>query len=124
MAENKTTLGPVATARLRHLRIAPRKARLVADVVRGMEVGQALAQLGHTRRAAAEPLYKLVKSARDNAESNPNNAGLIDDADRLIISKLTVDGGPILWRWRPRAYGRASRIRKRSCHITVELSLS
>jgi large subunit ribosomal protein L22 len=77
-----------------------------------------------TPRAGAQPLYKLIKSARDGAETNPNNTGLISDPDELVISKLTVDGGTILWRWRPRAYGRASRIRKRSCHINVELSLS
>ncbi len=123
MAEpNITQRSTVARARLRHLNMAPRKVRLVADLVRGNTVVEALALLGHTPRAASQPLAKLIKSARDNAESDPNNAGLIADPDALVISHLAVDGGPILWRWRPRAYGRASRIRKRSSHITVELS--
>ncbi len=123
MAEpNITQRSTVARARLRHLNMAPRKVRLVADLVRGNTVVEALALLGLTPRAASQPLAKLIKSARDNAEADPNNAGLIADPDALVISHLAVDGGPILWRWRPRAYGRASRIRKRSSHITVELS--
>jgi large subunit ribosomal protein L22 len=123
MAEPNIAQGStVARARLRHLNMAPRKVRLVADLVRGNTVVAALALLEHTPRAASQPLAKLIKSARDNAEVDPNNAGLIADPDALVISHLAVDGGPILWRWRPRAYGRASRIRKRSSHITVELS--
>jgi large subunit ribosomal protein L22 len=114
----------VSRARLRHLPMAPRKLRAVADLVRGLAVGEALALLANTPRAGSEPLAKLIKSARDNAEVNPHNAELGLDVDALMISHLSVDGGKILWRWRPRAYGRASRIRKRSCHITVELSLS
>lgn len=114
---------PLGRARLRHLPQAPRKVRLVADLVRGKTVAEALATLQFTPRAASEPLRKLIESARANAETDPSNAGLVTDADSLVISHLSVDGGPILWRWRPRAYGRASRIRKRSCHITVELSL-
>ena len=125
MAENDALKqAPVGRARLRHLPLAPRKVRLVADLVRGQTVGEALAVLAHTPRAGAPPLAKLIKSARDGAETNPANAGLIGDPDALVVSRLAVDGGPILWRWRPRAYGRAARIRKRSCHITVELSLS
>lgn len=114
----------VGSAKLRHLPVAPRKVRLVADLVRGKRVAEALALLANTPRAGSQPLAKLIKSARDGAEINPNNAGLVSDPDQLVISHLSVDGGPILWRWRPRAYGRASRIRKRSCHITVELSVS
>ena len=104
--------------------MAPRKLRLVADLIRGRAVDEALAMLAHTPRAGALPLAKLIKSARDNAEVNPNNAELGLDPDALVISRIAVDGGPTLWRWRPRAYGRASRIAKRSCHIDVELSLS
>jgi large subunit ribosomal protein L22 len=115
--------GPVARAELRHLPMAPRKVRFVADAVRGKTVGEAVALLAHTPRMASLPLRKLIESARANAESNPANAGIVTDPDALVISHLTVDGGPTLWRWRPRAYGRASRIRKRSCHIRVELSL-
>ncbi len=125
MADNEITApGPVAKAHLWHLPLAPRKLRAVADLVREKTVAEALAMLTFTRRAGSEPLRKLIKSARDNAESNPNNVDVVTDADALVITHLTVDGGPITWRWRPRAYGRASRIRKRSCHIHVELSLS
>ena len=124
MAKRTVHSAPVARAHLRHLPVGPRKLRLVADLVRGQQVGPALATLRHTPRAGSMPLYKVIKSARDGAEQNPANEGLIPDPDALVISRLLVDGGPIVWRWRPAAYGRTSRIRKRSCHVTVELSLS
>jgi large subunit ribosomal protein L22 len=113
---------PVGRATLRHLPMSARKVRLVADLVRGQRVGPALALLEHTPRAGAKPLFKVIKSARDGAEQNPANEGQIADPDTLVISHLSVDGATILWRWRAAAYGRAARIRKRSCHINVELS--
>ena len=123
MAErDPITEAPVSTAKLRHLPLAERKVRVVAELVRGKTVGEALGILEFTQRAGSSPLAKLIRSARESAESNPKNQDLGIDGDSLTISHLSVDGATILWRWRPRAYGRASRIRKRSCHINLELS--
>jgi len=104
-------------ARLRQLRMAPRKVRLVADLIRGCTVEGAVNQLAFCDKAAAEPLTKLVKSAAANAEHN-----FQADLSTLRVAKITVDGGPTLGRWRARAYGRAAPIRKRSSHITLVLS--
>ncbi len=105
------------SARLRYLRMAPRKVRLVADHVRGMNVGQALALLRYTPNAAAKPLAKLLRSAVANAEQKGGRV----DVDALFVKTLTVDGGPKMRRFMPRAMGRASRIEKRTSHVTVEL---
>lgn len=104
-------------ARLRQLRMAPRKVRLVADLIRGCTVEGAMNQLAFCDKAAAEPLTKLLKSAAANAEHN-----FQADLAALRVAKITVDGGPTLSRWRARAYGRAAPIRKRSSHITLVLS--
>jgi ribosomal protein L22 len=103
-------------ARARYVRHAPRKARLVIDHIRGKDVGQARAILMHTPRAASRDVLKLLDSAIANAE---NNHDLV--ADDLKIGKAYVDEGPTLKRFRPRALGRATQIRKRTSHMTIEL---
>ncbi len=105
------------TAQLNNIRIAPRKARLVADRVRGMDVNEAIAMLKYDMRKTAEPMAKLLKSAVANAE---NNFSL--SSDHLVVSDITVGEGPILKRWMPRAYGRASKIFKRTSRISVVLA--
>jgi len=107
----------VIRASSRYVRVAPRKARLIADQVRGMHIEQARALLAFSPRGAAEDIRKLIESAAANAE---NNHDLV--ADEMLISEITVDEGPTLRRYRPRALGRASRINKRTCHIAVALS--
>jgi len=104
------------TAKLRHLRIAPRKVRLVAEVIRGLDVEAAEKQLGFINKRAARPMLKLLNSAVANGV---NNFKL--KKDNLFISELRVDEGPTLKRWTPRAFGRASAIHKRTSHITIIL---
>jgi len=103
-------------ARLRFGRIAPRKARLVADLIRGKRSEEALNILGFTKKAAAKILIKLLKSAIANATQKKTI-----DIDRLYIKKITVDQGPTMKRYTPRALGRATMIRKRTSHITIVL---
>jgi large subunit ribosomal protein L22 len=112
-----STEAPVVRATARYVRVAPRKARLVADQVRGMPFAQARTLLQFSSRGAAADIAKLLNSAAANAEANHD---LI--ADDLRISTITVDAGPTLKRWRPRARGRATRIDKRTCHISVALT--
>ncbi len=100
----------------RFLRISPRKARLAIDAVRGKRVGEALNQLRYSPHRSAKVLTKIVRSAVSNAEQNP---GI--DVDTLYIKKAFVDPGPSLKRWTPRAMGRATKIIKRTSHITVIL---
>ncbi|HEU4736670.1 MAG TPA: 50S ribosomal protein L22 [Solirubrobacterales bacterium] len=107
----------VVRASSRYVRVAPRKARLIADQVRGMHIEQARALLEFSPRGAAEDIRKLLESAAANAENNHDLIG-----DEMRISEITVDEGPTLRRYRPRALGRASRINKRTCHIAVALS--
>ena len=104
------------TAKLRYLRIAPRKVRLTADLIRGKKVQEALNQLQFITKRAALPLTKLLKSAMANAR---NNFGL--EEGNLYISKITVDEGPKLKRWMPRARGRVTEIQKKTSHITLML---
>ncbi|MCM2677683.1 50S ribosomal protein L22 [Alkalihalobacillus sp. NPDC078783] len=103
-----------AKAVAKQIRIAPRKVRLVIDLIRGKNVGEAVAILRHTPKAASPVVEKLLNSAIANAEHNyemePNN---------LVISEAFVDEGVTLKRFRPRAMGRASKINKRSSHITI-----
>lgn len=106
----------VATARARFVRVTPMKARRVVDLIRGMPTGEALALLRFSPHAASEPVSKVIASAVANAEHN-----LRLDPEALIISKAYVDEGPTLKRFRPRAQGRAYRIRKRTSHITIEV---
>ncbi|EMJ49790.1 ribosomal protein L22 [Leptospira santarosai str. CBC1416] len=98
--------------------MSPRKVRLVADEIRGYAVGEALDILKFTNKRAIEPLTKVILSASANASVLNNKVNL----DELFIKKIYVDEGPIMKRFRPRARGRAARIRKRLSHITVVLS--
>jgi large subunit ribosomal protein L22 len=107
----------VARARSKYVRSAPRKARLVMDHIRGKEVEQARAILVHAPRAVAEDILKLLNSAVANAESNYELG-----PDELRIRKAFVDEGPTIKRFRPRALGRATRIQKRTSHMTIELT--
>lgn len=104
-----------ARARLKFLRVAPRKARLVIDQIRGRSLQDALELLEFSPRAVARPLNQLLRSAAANAEVEGLNV------DGLFVSQAWVDGGPILKRFMPRAMGRASRIHKRTSHVTVVL---
>jgi large subunit ribosomal protein L22 len=107
--------GPHAS--LRFLRLAPRKVRLVADTIRGMPVGDALAVLKFRPQAAAKPLAKLLRSAVANAEGKGGRV----DVDALVVKTLTVDQGPKMRRFMPRAMGRAFRVEKKTSHVYVEL---
>jgi large subunit ribosomal protein L22 len=115
---------PVATTEKREVRaeakwvrISPRKARVVAEHIRGRSVPEARTVLAFTQRAAALEISKVLKSAVANAEANH---GLI--GDELLVSACTIDEGPTIKRWRARARGRVARIEKRTCHITVRLA--
>jgi large subunit ribosomal protein L22 len=105
-----------AVARARYVRVTPMKARRVIDLIRGRTAREALAVLEFAPQTASAPVSKVLASAMANAE---NNLGL--DPDSLIVSGAFVDEGPTLKRFRPRAQGRAYRIRKRTSHITVEV---
>jgi large subunit ribosomal protein L22 len=107
---------PRATARARYVRLTPMKARRVIDLIRGRNAQEALAVLQFAPQAASGPVSKVLASAVANAE---NNLGL--DPETLWVSSAYVDEGPTLKRFRPRAQGRAYRIRKRTSHITVEV---
>jgi len=109
-------------AKLRHIRITPMKARRVVDMIRGRQAVEALAILKYSPQAATEPIYKLVESAIANARVKADKANEYLDEQDLIIARAYVDEGATLKRFRPRAQGRAFRIRKRTSHITVELA--
>ncbi len=106
-----------SSALLRHARISPRKVRLVADLVRGRDVSDAVELLKFTRKKSAPILGRLIESAVSNAKEKKSSI----DEDRLYIKTILVDGGATLRRWTPRAHGRATRIRKRTSHIRVVL---
>jgi large subunit ribosomal protein L22 len=108
---------PKSTAKLSNLRIAPRKVRVVADLVRGQSVGSALNVLKFTPKSAAKPLAKLLASAVANAKQKDEAV----DADGLVVHSITVDQGPTLRRFMPRAMGRATRINKKTSHVQVIL---
>jgi ribosomal protein L22 len=108
---------PIVRASAKYVRIAPRKARLVADQVRGMHIEQARALLAFSPRDAARDIQKLIDSAAANAENNHDLIG-----DEMRITSITVDEGPTLRRYRPRALGRATPINKRTSHIAVALT--
>ena len=116
-APKEPATAPVVNARARYVRIAPRKARLIADQVRGLPLADAQTLLRFSPRGAAQDIAKLINSAAANAE---NNHDLV--ADDLIVKSINVDEGPTLRRYRPRALGRATRINKRTCHIAVALT--
>ncbi|GIF65786.1 hypothetical protein Ais01nite_38210 [Asanoa ishikariensis] len=105
---------PGARAVARHVRISPNKARRVVNLVRGLPAKEALTVLQFAPQSASEQVYKVLASAIANAENNERL-----DPDALLVSEAFVDEGPTMKRFRPRAQGRAYRIRKRTCHITV-----
>jgi large subunit ribosomal protein L22 len=108
---------PRSKAKLSNLRIAPRKVRIVADLIRGQSVGAALGVLKFTSKAAAKPLAKLLRSAVANAEQGDQTV----DVDQLLVHTITVDQGPTQRRFMPRAMGRASRINKKTSHVQIVL---
>jgi large subunit ribosomal protein L22 len=105
---------PGAMARARYVRVTPMKARRVVDLIRGLPAREALTVLQFAPQAASEPVFKVLASAVANAENNERL-----DPDTLLVSEAYVDEGPTMKRFRPRAQGRAYRIRKRTSHITV-----
>jgi large subunit ribosomal protein L22 len=104
------------TAKLKNLRIAPRKVRLTTDLIKGMDAAEAISQLEKTVKRSSEPVRKLLLSAVSNGE---NNLGL--DKNNLYVFNVLVGEGPTMKRWMPRAFGRAGEILKRTSHITVVL---
>jgi large subunit ribosomal protein L22 len=107
-----------ATATLRYLKASPQKVRLVADLVRGKKVEEALAILRFTRKGCAKDLEKLLRSAVANAENKEAGA----DVDDLVVSRIYVNEGPREKRIQPAPMGRAYRIQKRKAHVTVHVS--
>jgi ribosomal protein L22 len=108
---------PVVRASARYLRTSPRKVRLVADQVRGLPIEDARSLLQFSPRGAARDIQKLIDSAAANAENNHDL-----DADDLKVSEIYVDEGPTMRRWRARARGRATRVDRRTCHLSVALT--
>jgi len=105
-----------ASAHLKYLRITPRKVRVVADLIRGKKVGAALSMLAYVEKRAALPLAKLLRSAVANADVK--SKGQLD-ADSLYVKELTVDQGPGMRRFMPRAMGRAFKVMKKTSHISI-----
>jgi ribosomal protein L22 len=116
-----TTDTQTVRAQAKWVRTSARKARVVAEHIRGRSVPEARAVLAFTPRAAARDIEKVLRSAVANAESRPD---LLWRGDELVVSAVFVDEGPTLKRWRARARGRVARIRKRTCHITLVLEQS
>ena len=108
------TAYPSAMAKARYVRVSPMKARRVVDMIRGLPATEALTVLKFAPQAASEQVYKVLASAIANAENNERL-----DPDSLLVAEAYVDEGPTMKRFRPRAQGRAYRIRKRTSHITV-----
>ena len=110
-------------ASLRYARVSARKARLVADLIRGRYVDEALEMLTFTRKKTAPMIKKLIESAVSNAEQTARHASAPMDIDSLFVKSITVDQGPVLRRFRPRAQGRATPVRKATAHISVVLDV-
>ena len=108
-----------ARAKARSVGMSARKVRLVVDQIRGMSVNEAYAILQYSKKRAAEPVGKTLRSAVANAQVKSQDEGEMIDIDDLFVREAYVDEGPTLSRWRARAQGRASPIRKRTSHITV-----
>lgn len=108
-----------AKAHAKFVRIAPRKVQLVVDLIRGKQVGEAIAILRHTPKSASPIVEKLLNSAIANAEFISSEKELTLDVNNLVISQVYVNQGPTLKRFRPRAMGRASKINKRTSHISL-----
>ncbi len=107
----------LVTAKLSYLRMGPRKVRLVADLIRGRSVARAIDILTVTNKRPAKPLLKLLLSAVANAQHNFSLA-----QEGLKVTTLTVDGGPMLKRWMPKAHGRATPVRERTSHVNLVLT--
>ena len=107
----------MATAKLSHIRIAPRKMRVIANLIRGQKVDQAIHSLRFLEKAGSREFFKLLVSAVANAEDQGDG-----DVDALVVKTVTVDQGPVLRRWRPRAHGRATPVKKKTSHVFVEVA--
>ncbi len=116
--QNTQTL-MVASASARHVRVTPQKARRVIDLIRGKRASEAVSVLMFAPQAASEPVQKVLESAIANARVKADRESLPFDERSLVIQAVFVDEGPTMKRFRPRAQGRASRINKRTSHITV-----
>ena len=103
-----------AKAIIRYTRMSPRKARIVANMIRGKDVDEAMAILRLQERKAARVMRKLLVSAIANAHTNNNL-----EVDNLVVKRVLIDGGPTLKRWMPRAMGRANRMNRRTTHVTI-----
>jgi large subunit ribosomal protein L22 len=108
----------MARAVLKRFRESPRKVRMVADMIRGRSVDDAMSILRLQQRKAAKMLSKVLGSAIANATENEKA-----DVEKLVVSKVTVDGGPVTRRWMPRSMGRANRILSRTSHVTVVVDI-
>lgn len=117
-AKTEEVLEPaLVRATAKYVRVSPRKARLVADQVRGKHIDEARALLQFSPRSVADEISKVIESAAANAEANHDLIG-----DEMVIAEIRVDEGPTLKRFRPRAMGRATPIHKRTSHISVALT--
>ncbi len=105
------------SAKLKYLKLSPRKVRLLVDLIRGMDLKEAKTQISFSIKKSASPLLKLLNSAESNAKHNFKL-----DPENLYIKDIKVDDGPILKRWMPRARGRATMIRRRTSHVSMTLS--
>lgn len=110
-----------STVHLRHARVSARKARLVADLIRGKDVGQALDALSFLPKKTAPMIKKLIEAAMANAEHYAEHHGSTVNVDELYVKSIMIGAGPTLQRFRPRAQGRATPILKQTAHITVVL---
>jgi len=106
------------TAKLRFLRVGPRKMRLLADTIRGKKVVKAQQLLAVMPKRAAKPLLKLLNSAVANAKHNHSL-----EVENLRVKSIMIDGGPVLKRWMPKAHGRATPVRERTSHINLALAI-
>ena len=123
MATNTTTETAAVTlearAQARHVRVTPQKARRVIDLIRGRNASEAIATLRFAPQSASDPVKKVLESAIANARFRADRESVAFDERNLVVSAAFVDEGPTMKRFRPRAQGRASRINKRTSHITV-----
>ena len=122
MANNDKEFAMEAKAVARHVRVTPMKARRVVDLIRGKQTDEAIAVLQFAPQSASEPVLKVLQSAIANARVKADQASNAFDERNLVISAAFVDEGPTMKRFRPRAQGRAYRIRKRTSHITVHVA--
>src|SRR4051794_2432322 len=109
----------MARAFLKSFRESPRRVRMVAELIRGKKVEDALAILRFQQRKAARMLTKVLNSAIANASENEQA-----DADKLVVSSIAIDGGPVQKRWLPRSMGRANRLNRRTSHVTVVVNVA